>query len=106
MNGFRHSRAKNIEIELGYWRTQLQMRVRDDGRGIDPDILQSGREGHWGLSGMRERAEGLGGRLSVKSAPAAPTVVTVEVPVRPRSSKAAPPPDMGNDASLGDTEKR
>jgi signal transduction histidine kinase len=39
--------------------------IQDDGRGIDPGILKRGRDGHYGLSGMRERAKRIGGRLNV-----------------------------------------
>jgi signal transduction histidine kinase len=54
--------------------------VRDDGSGIDPEVLQSGRDGHWGPPGMRERAEKLGGRLSVWSKAEAGTEVELSVP--------------------------
>src|SRR5262249_3595760 len=55
-NAFRHAQAKKIEVEMEYARRDLRILVRDDGCGIQPDILALGREGHWGLSGMRERA--------------------------------------------------
>jgi len=66
-NAFRHSRANKIEIELDYSTKQLRIRVRDDGAGIDPEVLHSGRDGHRGLAGMRERAESIGARLKVWS---------------------------------------
>ena len=80
INAFRHARAKNIEVELKYSPSQLQILVRDDGCGIDPHILKSGRDGHWGLSGMRERAEQIGARLHVYSGAAAGTEVELSVP--------------------------
>jgi ligand-binding sensor domain-containing protein/signal transduction histidine kinase len=80
VNAFRHSRAKNIEIELEYAFTQLRVLVRDNGCGIDPQMLQSGREGHWGLPGMRERAERIGAKLHVWSRPTAGTEVELSVP--------------------------
>jgi glucose-6-phosphate-specific signal transduction histidine kinase len=52
-------------MELEYTDSQLRVVVRDDGLGIDPQVLQSGREGHWGLRGMRERAEKIGAQLRV-----------------------------------------
>jgi len=79
-NAFRHSGAKNIEIELQYTARQLRVLVRDNGCGIDPQVVQSGREGHWGLVGMRERAERIGGRLHVWSSAAAGTEVELSVP--------------------------
>ncbi len=79
-NAFQHSRAKNVEIELEYASTQLRVLVRDNGCGIDPQLLQSGREGHWGLPGMRERAERIGAKLHVWSSSAAGTEVELSVP--------------------------
>jgi signal transduction histidine kinase/ligand-binding sensor domain-containing protein len=66
-NAFRHAHARHIEVEIRYDDAQLQVRVRDDGRGIDPDILEEHREGHFGLPGMRERADVVGGQLNVWS---------------------------------------
>ena len=51
----------------------------DDGCGIDPQVLRAGREGHWGLPGMRERAEKIGARLRVWSRAAAGTEVALSV---------------------------
>jgi len=79
-NAFRHSRANKIEIELDYSAKQLRILVRDDGTGIDPEVLQSGREGHWGLAGMRERAESIGARLKVWSRTNAGTEIELLIP--------------------------
>jgi signal transduction histidine kinase len=79
-NAFRHSQANKIEIELEYSTKQLRILVRDDGSGIDPDVLQSGRDGHWGLAGMRERAESIGARLKVWSRANAGTEVELTIP--------------------------
>jgi signal transduction histidine kinase len=79
-NAFRHSGARNIEIELQYTARELRILVRDNGCGIDPQVVQSGREGHWGLVGMRERAERIGGRLHVWSSATAGTEVELSVP--------------------------
>ena len=65
INAFRHARAKKIEIELKYSLRHLHVVVRDDGCGIDPQALKSGVDGHWGLSGMRERADRIGARFHV-----------------------------------------
>jgi signal transduction histidine kinase len=54
VNSFRHSGAGRIEVEIEYTTSQLRVLVRDDGCGIDLQVLQSGRDGHWGLSGMRK----------------------------------------------------
>ena len=79
-NAFRHAQANNIELELEYANKQLRLSVRDDGRGIDPQVLRSGRDGHWGLSGMRERAERIGARLKVWSRKGGGTEVELSVP--------------------------
>jgi signal transduction histidine kinase len=80
VNAFRHSHAKNIEVELEYTPARLRVLVRDDGCGIDPQVLKSGREGHWGLVGMRERAEQIGAKLSVWSRATAGTEIELSVP--------------------------
>jgi len=80
VNAFRHSRATCIEVELEYTAKRFRIVVRDNGCGIDPQVLHSGREGHWGLPGMRERAERVGGRLRVWSRAAAGTEVEMSVP--------------------------
>jgi signal transduction histidine kinase len=80
VNAFRHSRASCIEVELDYARKRFRMVVRDDGCGIDPQVLHAGREGHWGLPGIRERAERVGARLRVWSRPAAGTEVALSIP--------------------------
>jgi nitrate/nitrite-specific signal transduction histidine kinase len=56
------------------------MSVRDDGCGIDPRVLHAGREGHWGLAGMRERATRIGALLKVSSSAAHGTEVQLSVP--------------------------
>jgi signal transduction histidine kinase len=80
VNAFRHSRANCIEVELEYAPRRFRIVVRDDGCGIDPQVLRTGREGHWGLPGMRERAERVGARLRVWSRAAAGTEVALSVP--------------------------
>lgn len=67
VNASRHARATSIVVVLEYAARHLRLVVRDDGCGIDPKVLESGREKHWGLVGMRERAEAIGARLSIRS---------------------------------------
>jgi signal transduction histidine kinase len=93
-NAFRHSQGNKIEIELEYSTKQLRILVRDDGAGIDPEVLHSGRDGHWGLAGMRERAESIGARLKVWSRNNAGTEVELLIPgevafVTPPSNRRA-----------------
>lgn len=80
VNAFRHAQARGIEVELEYTARQFRLLVRDNGRGIDPEVLRQGREGHWGLPGMRERAESIGAKLHVYSSPTAGTEVELSVP--------------------------
>jgi signal transduction histidine kinase/ligand-binding sensor domain-containing protein len=80
INAFRHSRASHVEIELRYTPSTLSLFVRDDGSGIDPRTLQTGREGHWGLAGMRERADRIGARLHVRSSVSAGTEIELDIP--------------------------
>ena len=62
-NAFRHAQARHITVEILYDNRQFRLRVRDDGKGIDEDIMQRQPSRHFGLHGMRERAEIVGGRL-------------------------------------------
>jgi signal transduction histidine kinase len=80
VNAFRHARASKIEVELEYTTKHLRILVRDDGAGIEPNVLQTGRDGHWGLAGMRERAESIGARLKVWSRAQAGTEVELLIP--------------------------
>ena len=80
VNAFRHSRASFIEVELEYAPKRFRLVVRDNGCGIDPQVLHAGREGHWGLQGVRERAERVGARLRVWSRAAAGTEVAMSIP--------------------------
>jgi len=80
VNAFRHSQAKNIEVEIKYTPRELRVLVRDNGCGINPQVLHSGRDGHFGLSGMRERAERIGAQLKVLSRPDAGTEIEFFIP--------------------------
>jgi signal transduction histidine kinase/ligand-binding sensor domain-containing protein len=80
-NAFRHAQARRIEVEIRYESRQLRVHVRDDGKGIEPEILRAGgRAGHWGLPGMRERVSRFGGRLEFWSDAGAGTEALLTVP--------------------------
>lgn len=81
-NAFRHSGGTLIEVELEYTRKLFRIVVRDNGRGIDPNITRSGRDGHFGLSGMHERANSIGAQLKVYSRTEGGTEVELSVPGR------------------------
>jgi signal transduction histidine kinase len=80
-NAFRHSQATRIKVEIRYEHRQLRLCVRDDGKGIDPKVLNADEDsGHWGLRGMRERAELVGGTLDVWSKLDSGTEVALNIP--------------------------
>ena len=82
-NAFRHAHAGRVEVEIRYDTEQFRLRVRDDGQGIDPEVLANqGREGHYGLRGMPERAALIGGKLAVWSEVGAGTEVELRLPAR------------------------
>jgi ligand-binding sensor domain-containing protein/signal transduction histidine kinase len=78
-NSVKHAEARRIMIDLHFDPDALQLRVRDDGRGFDPQA-QNG-DGHFGLIGMRERAQEIGGELQIRSEAASGTEVIVNVPL-------------------------
>jgi ligand-binding sensor domain-containing protein/signal transduction histidine kinase len=80
LNAFMHAHANRIEVEVEYASRQLRVLVRDDGRGIDPQVLYSGCEGHWGLVGIRERSKRIGANLRLRSRVGAGTEVDLTVP--------------------------
>lgn len=80
-NAFQHARAADIEIDVTYGDAALHIRVRDNGVGIDTDVVEAGgRSGHFGFLGMRERATKLGARVEIWSKPGAGTEVDLRVP--------------------------
>ncbi len=90
-NAFSHSGASKIETEISYEPKEFRLRVRDDGSGIDPKVLIDGRPGHWGLSGMRERAQTLGATLNIWSSSGAGTEIELTMPAKvayPKDPKA------------------
>jgi signal transduction histidine kinase/ligand-binding sensor domain-containing protein len=79
-NAFRHAQASQIEADITYGESLLRLRVRDDGKGIDPKHLHAGRDGHWGLPGMRERAREIGAQFEMWSEVGAGTEVELRIP--------------------------
>jgi signal transduction histidine kinase len=79
-NAFRHSQAHNIEADITYSGSSFRLRVRDDGKGIDPGFVAEGRAGHYGVPGMRERAKRIGGKLDVWTGTGAGTEIELSIP--------------------------
>jgi signal transduction histidine kinase len=81
VNALSHSGAERVELELDYSSSELHLRIRDNGRGIDPEVLEKGRDRHWGLAGMRERAAKIGGQLKILSSATGGTEVHLSIPL-------------------------
>jgi len=89
-NAFQHARAQRIEVEILYGERWLRLRVRDDGKGIDPKLLSGdGLAGHYGLHGMRERAKLVGGKLAVWSKLDSGTEVELSIPASTANANPA-----------------
>lgn len=81
LNALSHSGGHNVEVEIIYEPRKFCLRVRDDGQGIDPKILsEGGRSNHWGMQGMRERANKIGADLKIWSAQETGTEIELTVP--------------------------
>ena len=79
-NAIRHANATAIEAEIAYLRSHLRVVVRDNGCGIDPQVVRWGRASHWGLLGMRERAKGIGAEVRIYSKRGVGTEVEISLP--------------------------
>jgi signal transduction histidine kinase len=80
-NAVRHARAEQVRLTLGFGDTTLRICVADDGRGFDPVVADASGSLHYGLVGIRERAEEIGARCSLHSTPARGCEVVVELPL-------------------------
>jgi signal transduction histidine kinase len=80
LNSLKHAGARAMEVQIDYLKGEFKLSVRDDGRGMDEKVVKKGREGHWGLIGMRERASAIHGRLRILSKSGAGTQVEIVVP--------------------------
>ncbi|WP_347262163.1 sensor histidine kinase [Rudaea sp.] len=80
VNALRHAGAQSIDVRLAYMPEALRVVVCDDGSGIAPELLHEGRKDHWGLPGMQERANAIGGTLRVRSRRGHGTEVELTIP--------------------------
>jgi signal transduction histidine kinase/ligand-binding sensor domain-containing protein len=78
-NAFNHAAAHHIETEITYGERAFRLRIRDDGQGIPPEMVEAGRPGHYGLSGMRERARQIGAKLEIWSGAKAGTEIELSM---------------------------
>jgi signal transduction histidine kinase len=81
LNALHHSAATKVEVEIEYLRRTLHVLVRDNGAGIDPQVLRTGQNSHWGLTGMRERAASIGAKMRVWSKQGKGTAVEISAPI-------------------------
>jgi signal transduction histidine kinase len=98
-NALRHAQARLIKIRLAYTADVVILEVADDGRGFDPAVVPSSKEGHFGLTGMRERAHRIGASVHVESTVNAGTTVRIEKRISSRDKAArdlAPRKDVPN----------
>jgi signal transduction histidine kinase/ligand-binding sensor domain-containing protein len=79
-NAFAHAQPQCVSVRVQYAADGLHLRVGDDGCGIDASVAQTGRPGHWGLRGMRERAAALDAQLDVRCCQPRGTEVELFVP--------------------------
>jgi signal transduction histidine kinase len=82
VNAFQHAGARNIEVHLHYKTKELRLQVNDDGSGMSAGVAESGKPGHYGLIGMRERAQRIGGTLTIASIAEQGTKLIAAVPGR------------------------
>lgn len=84
-NAVKHGQAAHIEIALAFAPTELRLRVTDDGRGFDPE-RDATKPGHFGLIGIRERVQKLGGQFALRSQPGAGATVEAIIPLSPAAA--------------------
>ena len=78
-NAFKHAHARHIEAEISYAPRAFRLRIRDDGEGIPAEVLDQGRTGHFGLPGIRERAQQIGADLTIWSRPGSGTEIDLRL---------------------------
>jgi len=78
-NACQHSKASLLRVNLTY-SSDLLLSVSDNGEGVAPNVLAEGREGHFGLQGMRERASRIGSELHIASSESSGTTIDLKVP--------------------------
>ena len=106
-NAFRHAAAKNIEVEIRYDEKYFRVRIRDDGKGVPSDVLSGrGREGHYGLHGMRERAKLVGGKLTIWTELDSGTEIEIIIPGARAYVKSARPFWYFGKRSVAETDEK
>ena len=91
-NGALHGKPRRIDIKLVYSRDALESSITDDGCGFDVVARKADGSQHYGIEGMRERVERMGGRIGIVSAPQQGTTVSFNI----RRSQLQSPPNKGS----------
>jgi signal transduction histidine kinase len=94
-NVAKHAAARRVVLTLSYIGDQVTLDIRDDGTGFDPAVVAAGEPGPgggFGLTAMRQRAEGVAGTLAIESEPGAGTTISVSLPLQAAGSGPAAPP--------------
>jgi len=104
-NAFRHAEAESVKVELYCDESKFRVRVRDDGRGIRPEILAGqAPEGHYGLAGMRERARLAGGTLTIWTEVKKGTEIELTIPASTAFEKSRPSSRYFGERSTANTD--
>jgi len=89
LNAFRHAKATHVMLEIAYRQEHVRVSVGDDGQGIDPQVLGDRiASGHWGITGIRERAARLGANLAIESEAGKGTRIILDVPLRAKDARS------------------
>jgi len=100
-NVVKHSGAVLVKIELHFSPQKIVLQIRDDGKGFDPEACAGPKDGHFGLLGIRERTEQMGGEVLITSAPGIGTSVRVEIPTNESNGdQTLPPPIEDHEESV------
>ncbi len=82
-NTVKHAGASVVKIELHFTPQQVVLQIHDDGKGFEPATCTGPKDGHFGLLGISERTERMGGHVRITSAPFSGTTIRVEIPIQP-----------------------
>ncbi len=86
-NVLKHARARHVRVTIQFLETATHLEIEDDGEGFEPASAQGG--GGMGLEGMRERAQRIGAKLQIQSAPGQGTRIMIEAPLAPARDDSA-----------------
>ena len=92
-NAVKHSGAQTVKIQLELNPKRVTLQIKDDGKGFVPETCAGPKDGHFGLLGIRERTERLGGQVWIASQPGTGTSIRVEIPIHlPNGDQSLPSP--------------